>query len=617
MTSIAWILLLACQPDAPFVLQVVDQQTGRGVPLVELETVNRIRFVTDSHGLAAISDPDLMGQQVHFTIRSHGYEAPADGFGIRGARFLLEPGGRGKVEIRRLNVAERLYRVTGAGLYRDTILAGETAPIRQPLLNARVLGSDSVQNARFGGRLLWFWGDTNWPAYPLGNFNTPGARSVLPSDGGLDPSVGIDLDYEIAPDTGFAAETARMPGDGPTWISGLTVLNDQGRDRLFCGYVKIKPPMTAYRRGLAEWDDVARRWKHDTELPVDSPALPDGHPFLHTVDGIEYVYFPTPYPVVRVPARVDCLRDLSTYESFTCLEPGATPEQAEVTRDDQGRAVFSWRRGSRPINPDAQQKLLKSGALRENEALFPLRDIETGDAVLAHGGSINWNDYRKRWVMIAVQSFGKPSFLGEVWYAEADSPLGPWAFARRVVTHDDYSFYNPKQHPYFDQQGGRFIYFEGTYTQTFSGNKNPTPRYDYNQVMYRLDLDDPRLILPVAFYRDGPRFRPGPALGPALRDREIAFFAPDRPAPGLVPITETTGADGSPRLVRGGDGPPLFYTPEHSPALAPLWEWTGPDGASHAYLLGDATGPARWRRADQPLAHVRTNPGLAVHPLDR
>ncbi len=120
--------------------------------------------------------------------------------------------------------------------------------------------------------------------------------------------------------------------------------------------------------------------------------------------------------------------------------------------------------------------------------------------MLAHGGSVYWNDYRGRWVMIAVESFGSPSFLGEVWYAEADTPLGPWVYARKIVTHDKYSFYNPKQHPMFDQQGGRIIYFEGTYTTTFSGNTDPTPRYDYNQVMYRLDLSDRRLALPVAVY---------------------------------------------------------------------------------------------------------------------
>ena len=33
-----------------FAIEVVDDQTGRGVPLVELETVNNRRYFTDSAG---------------------------------------------------------------------------------------------------------------------------------------------------------------------------------------------------------------------------------------------------------------------------------------------------------------------------------------------------------------------------------------------------------------------------------------------------------------------------------------------------------------------------------------------------------------------------------------
>ena len=67
--------------------------------------------------------------------------------------------------------------------------------------------------------------------------------------------------------------------------------------------------------------------------------------------------------------------------------------------------------------------------------------------------------------------------------------------ARKIVTHDKYSFYNPKQHPMFDADQGRTIFFEGTYTNMFSGNPDRTPRYNYNQVMYKLDLSDPQLKL--------------------------------------------------------------------------------------------------------------------------
>jgi len=46
-----------------FVIRVIDEQTQRGVPLVELKTVNGIRFFTDSNGLVAFHEPGLMGQK--------------------------------------------------------------------------------------------------------------------------------------------------------------------------------------------------------------------------------------------------------------------------------------------------------------------------------------------------------------------------------------------------------------------------------------------------------------------------------------------------------------------------------------------------------------------------
>jgi hypothetical protein len=65
--------------------------------------------------------------------------------------------------------------------------------------------------------------------------------------------------------------------------------------------------------------------------------------------------------------------------------------------------------------------------------------------------------------------------------------------AIKVASHDHYSFYNVVHHDFLDQEEGRLIYFEGAYTKTFSSAPVRTPLYDYNQIMYRLDLDDPRL----------------------------------------------------------------------------------------------------------------------------
>src|SRR4051794_21394928 len=60
-------------------IRVVDAATGRGVPLVELETVNHLKFVTDNAGRVAFHEPGLMDREVFFTIRSHGYEMKKDG----------------------------------------------------------------------------------------------------------------------------------------------------------------------------------------------------------------------------------------------------------------------------------------------------------------------------------------------------------------------------------------------------------------------------------------------------------------------------------------------------------------------------------------------------------
>lgn len=189
--------------------------------------------------------------------------------------------------------------------------------------------------------------------------------------------------------------------------------------------------------------------------------------------------------------------DPTRYEAFTCLKPGTRYDgvSAEVERDEEGRVVWAWKANTSWIDYARQKELIAAGKLEEDETWIDTRDATTKQPIVLHGGSVAWNAYRMKWIMIAVQSMGT-SPLGEVWYAEARRPHGPWPWARKIVSHDSYSFYNPRHHPYFDQDGGRIIYFEGTYADTFSGAKFPTPRYNYNQVMYRLDLADERLRLP-------------------------------------------------------------------------------------------------------------------------
>ena len=129
-------------PERFFRIEVVDDQTGRGVPLVELSTTSGERFFTDSNGLAALDSPELVGRETWFNVASHGYEFPADAFGFRGTRLVPKPGESATLKIKRLNIAERLYRITGAGIYRDTVLLGQQPPIDEPLLNAQITGQE-------------------------------------------------------------------------------------------------------------------------------------------------------------------------------------------------------------------------------------------------------------------------------------------------------------------------------------------------------------------------------------------------------------------------------------------------------------------------------------------
>ena len=616
----------------PFVIAVLDAETGRGVPMVELKTVNNVVFLTDSAGLAAIDDPGLMGRDIFFNVRAFGYEYPKDGFGFRGNAFPVASGGAAKMRVTRVNLAERIYRVTGEGIYRDTVLAGMAAPIRAPLLNAGVLGQDSVLAAVYGGKIHWFWGDTNLAGYPLGNYHTPGATSLLPGRGGLDPGVGVDLSY-FTDEKGVALPTAKLPGEGPTWLTGLTVVKDKsGRERMFATYDKIHNGLETYRRGLVEWDESKREFHEVVEYPLDAPVYPQGHPFPHTVAGVEYIYFAAPLPLTRVRATPEAIADLGQYEAYTPFKPGAKADAKEVERDAAGKVVYAWKKNTAPARSAALDRMTIDKTLKRGESLLSVRDDANILPVTPHSGSVSWNAFRKRWVAIFVRDGGL-SPLGEVHYAEADTPLGPWVYTRRIVTHSlnrrsyNYSFYNPKHHDFFDADGGRTIYFEGTYANTFSGNGDATPRYDYNQIMYKLDLGRIEMSLPVPIYALSDAGEAGP-IGPGGGDhperigRPVVFFAPDHPATGTVPVFEVANAKGGRDLVFGkGEGKPLFHALPPSSNLRPmsadpLVEFVHDDGVRHAYSTDQEWTSPGYRRTGRVLGFVWRNPIKLVLPRE-
>lgn len=86
---------------------------------------------------------------------------------------------------------------------------------------------------------------------------------------------------------------------------------------------------------------------------------------------------------------------------------------------------------------------------------------------------MKWERHRDRERLFQRRPYPqcKPS-----WCRVPQSPIWPVGYARRVLQHN-------------------------RYTQSLSDAPVKTPLYDYNQIMYALSLDDPRMALPTARYR--------------------------------------------------------------------------------------------------------------------
>ncbi len=427
-------------------IEVTEKGSGWPVPLVELRTTHLARFITDNAGVIAFDLPELMGRETWFNVSSPGYEVPKDGFGYRGIRLTPEPGKTLKIVVNRTIIAKRLGRLTGGGLFGESQKTGHDLDWRE----SGILGCDSVQNAVHRGKLFWAFGDTTMPHYPLGIFDMSSATTAIQPLQTFEPPLRLKLDY-FTDEKGVPRGVAKMPGSGPTWVSGYVSLPDKtGAHRLVGCYVKIKPPLEAYECGLCVWNDEAARfdrlrviWTKSAEKPRPPPT-PEGQPaFWRDAQGTEWILFGNPLPVLRCPASFEAWQDSATWEKL------------------------------------APQTNLISAA--------------EGKTVKPHSGSIAWNTFRKRWVTVFMEAFGKPSAFGELWYAEAEAPTGPWGKTVKVLSHENYTFYNPRLHPEFTPPSSPILIFEGTYTLQFANRPEPTPRYEYNQILYRLDLDDPAL----------------------------------------------------------------------------------------------------------------------------
>lgn len=439
--------VVAQEPDLrPYRIEVREKESGRPVSLVELKTTDQIRLVTDNAGVVAFDLPDRMGKETWLSISSPGYEAKADGFGLRGVRITPRPGETTTIELTRTSIAQRVGRLTGSGLFAESQKCGQELEWKE----SPITGCDSVRMVPFQGKYFWNWGDTSVSRYPLGNFAMTGATTAGAPFEKLEPPLRPEYDYFLTPQ-GAPAPMANIEGPGPTWLGGYAVLPDESRrEHLVAIYEKIEPPLAVYELGLCEFDIQRKQF-----LPVkklwnkkEGGAKPKTIPNGHTVEFVDdqkqkWLLFGDPFPKFKILAKYEHWLDETKWiavESPASLEAASSEEK-----------------------------------------------------VRPHTGSIAYSEHRKAWVTVFMQNFGKPSPFGELWYAEANSPFGPWGKATKVLSHENYTFYNPRLLAEFTPKGSPYLLFEGTYTEQFANKPNPTARYDYNQILYRLDLSDPRL----------------------------------------------------------------------------------------------------------------------------
>ena len=305
---------------------------------------------------------------------------------------------------------------------------------------------------------------------------------------------------------------------------------------MFAAYAKIRPPMDDLR---AEGSPSSTR-RHagspkSPTIPLDAPGPSRSATRSSTRSGgVEYVYFADPYPLVRVRADVEDLLHLERYEAFTCLLPGSRPGRPEHRPGRRRLGPLRLAAGApaarRPGAGPAGQVRRRSG---RPTPCSTLRDVETGRPVVAHRGSVYWNDYRGRWVMIAVEIGGRVVEPGRGLVRRgrhAARPLGlrpEGRHPRRVQLLQPQAAPHVRQGRRPDRSSSR-----GRTPTTFSGNTDPTPRYDYNQVDVQARPDRP----PPQPAR--PDLRRGAELRTGKSAHAVAFFALDGPGPGTIAVGE-------------------------------------------------------------------------------
>jgi hypothetical protein len=193
---------------------------------------------------------------------------------------------------------------------------------------------------------------------------------------------------------------------------------------------------------------------------------PHGRVLRATVEDKEWCYFATPWCTVRVPATYEDIRSPASYDALH-YDP-------KVKR-------HIWQKAKPPLTAQQEAAMVEEGTLWSGRAKLKAVEARTGRVVELRSGSVQWNAFRQRYIMLAADE------NWAVHYLEAAEPDGLWGRAVQVLSPGCGGVEEPVQHDFLDQDGGKVIYIEGIHAGA------ATPRYTGCQVMHRLSLTDARL----------------------------------------------------------------------------------------------------------------------------
>ena len=311
---------------------------------------------SDSQGMVAFCDPDAVGRSIAFTVTSDGYTLPSGPT----VTLAATAGGAARVTLARRYAGERLYRATGQGIYRDSVLLGSSRrrPPRRTSTGLWAMGQDTPSTFVYAAAGTRSAGCTDCAAHFPVQLDTSGATSPLARanfspDLGRTPrtsSIASGFSRGIVDTAADPSAASAFSGAGSAWTDRQRGRRERGASQVFgTDEAASSPAWSALspkaRSGLGNLR-VRRR------LPYTGAPIPAGRSIPCAIP-LALMLLPTGRTWLRFPATPAGVQDLAGYEVYSAYGAVARPTSRRTptarwpTPGPRARSSSPRRRSSR------------------------------------------------------------------------------------------------------------------------------------------------------------------------------------------------------------------------------------------------------------------------------